>query len=116
MWFKSHLALVAGFVSGLCIAFPIALLVLTVATNNIVLASFAIVTIGFVVTDVLALGYLNGDALGIKETIAGIIVIGLAVDYTIHLGHMFNHGKHYDLHDREAKFKYAVRTMGNTVS
>ena len=37
------------------------------------------------------------------------------MDYTIHLGHMYDHARALGTRDREAKFEYAMRTMGETV-
>ncbi|KAH8086248.1 hypothetical protein JL720_7453 [Aureococcus anophagefferens] len=82
---------------------------------NVILATFAIASIGFIVSSVLGACYAMGWHLGVKESIAGVIVIGLAVDYTIHLGHMYDHARALGTRDREAKFEYAMRTMGETV-
>lgn len=86
VWFKTQRALVQGLLIGMAIAFPVAFLTLIGATQNLVLAFYAIVTIGMIVSSVLGLAWLLGWALGIKESVAGVIVIGLAVDYCIHLG------------------------------
>ena len=98
------------------IAFPVAFVVLAVATQNVVLALFAITCIGCIVAGVLGLCFLCGWSLGIRESVAGVIVIGLAVDYTIHLGHMYDHGRiHENLATREDRTRYAMRKMGHTV-
>ncbi|KAH8055581.1 hypothetical protein JL722_7918 [Aureococcus anophagefferens] len=108
-------ALVKGLLLGLSLAFPVAFAVLVLATQNVILATFAIASIGFIVSSVLGACYAMGWHLGVKESIAGVIVIGLAVDYTIHLGHMYDHARALGTRDREAKFEYAMRTMGETV-
>jgi len=113
IWLKAQAELVNGLLSGMAIAFPIALLVLAGATGNVVLAIYAIVTIGSIVSSVLGLAYMLGWALGIKESVAGIVVIGLAVDYTLHLGHMYHHDGRGA--SREQKVASAVLTMGATV-
>mmetsp|Transcript_8250 Transcript_8250/g.25531 ORF Transcript_8250/g.25531 Transcript_8250/m.25531 type:complete len:1071 (+) Transcript_8250:228-3440(+) len=116
IWFKTQRALVNGLLIGMTIAFPVAFLTLVAATQNFVLASFAIVTIGFIVSSVLGLAWMLGWALGIKESVAGVIVIGLSVDYSIHLGHMFDAGRHEkQLYAREDKFVFAMASMGSTV-
>ena len=73
---------------GIAIAFPIAFVTLLVATGNVVLALFAIMSVGGVVACTLGLAEVLGWKLGIGEAISGVMVIGLAVDYTIHFGHM----------------------------
>merc|ERR1719267_117515 len=77
LWMRTELALVEGLVLGLAICFPIALMVLMMATRNFIISFFATSSIGFIV-----LGFcrLNGWDLGIAESIAGIIVIGFSVD------------------------------------
>jgi len=114
IWYKAQAELVEGLLSGMAIAFPIALVVLTGATGNIVLALFAIYTIGNIVSCVLGLAYLLGWYLGVKEAVAGVVVIGLAVDYTLHLGHMYDHDNSKPK-TREEKVVQAVVTMGPTV-
>ena len=43
-------------------------------------------------------------------------MIGLAVDYTIHLGHMYDHARfHAHLATRDERTAYALRKMGRTV-
>ena len=50
------------------------------------------------------------------RSVAGVIVIGLAVDYTIHLGHMYDHARfHARLDTRDERTAYALRKMGRTV-
>ena len=51
-------------------------------------------------------------ALGIGEAIAGNMVIGLSIDYTLHLSHAYMHAKALD---REGKLLEAATTMGVTV-
>ena len=56
------------------------------------------------------------EDMGIRESVAGVIVIGLAVDYTIHLGHMYDHARfHAHLDTRDERTAYALRKMGRTV-
>eukprot|EP01047_Picozoa_sp_COSAG01_P001966 COSAG01_NODE_49_length_31891_cov_29.945773_8_plen_158_part_00 len=50
--------------------------------------------------------------LGISESIAAVIVIGFAVDFTVHLAHMYVESHHSSRLERTAD---AARTMGMTV-
>ena len=59
--------------------------------------------------------YLIGWNLGIKESVAGVVVIGFSVDYTIHLGHMFDVARSQGLTTRREKFDYSIKKMGETV-
>ena len=44
-----------------------------------------------------------------------MVVIGFSVDYTIHLGHMFDVARSQGLTTRREKFDYSIRKMGETV-
>ncbi|KAH8085101.1 hypothetical protein JL720_7823 [Aureococcus anophagefferens] len=116
VWYKTQTALIKGLLLGLSLAFPVAFAVLVLATQNVILATFAIASIGFIVSSVLGACYAMGWHLGVKESIAGVIVIGLAVDYTIHLGHMYDHARALGTRDREAKFEYASAHDGRDVA
>ena len=114
-WYATQVALVDGLTFGLALAFPVAFVVLCFATSNLVLAFYAMVTIGLIVASVLGTVYLIGWNLGIKESVAGVVVIGFSVDYTIHLGHMFDVARSQGLTTRQEKFAYSIRKMGETV-
>jgi len=115
-WMKSENGLVSGFYQGLSIAFPVALVVLLAATRNIIISVYAIATVFFIVFGVLGFtNYGMGWDLGIAESIAGIIIIGFSVDYTVHLGHMYNEGEHDGLHTRKEKFRFASEKIVMTI-
>merc|ERR1719231_1215163 len=94
-WMITEEALVLSLLKGLAICFPIAFVVLLMATQNIFIALYATMSIGFIVLSVLGAckAYFDWN-LGISESIAGIIVIGFSVDYVVHLGHMYMEGGH----------------------
>ena len=52
-WYATQVALVDGLTFGLALAFPVAFVVLCFATSNLVLAFYAMVTIGLIVASVL---------------------------------------------------------------
>ena len=58
-----------------------------------------------------------GWNLGVTETFAGIIVVGLAVDYVVHQAHMYEDAAHCEYHyqTREERFKHSATKMGSTV-
>ena len=44
------------------------------------------------------------------------MIVGLSVDYTVHLGHMYTYAGHGEgLQTRDERFQYAAMTMGMTV-
>lgn len=111
-WMDVEDALIQNLITGFTICFPVAFLVLVFATGNMVIAIFATASIAFIVGGVLgaAKAYYAWD-LGIAESIAGVIVIGFSVDYTVHLGHMYKEG----IGSREEKTRHALTYMGTTV-
>lgn len=114
-WLVTSLGLVEGLFVGFAICFPVAFLVLLIATRNIFMAFIAILNVIFIVAGVLGYCSMAGWALGAGECVAGIIVIGLSVDYVIHLGHMYLEASHLGLQTREERFSFALNTMGSTV-
>jgi len=111
-WMDVEDALVQNLITGFTICFPVAFVVLMFATGNVVIAVFATCSIAFIVAGVLgaAKAYYAWD-LGIAESIAGVIVIGFSVDYTVHLGHMYKEGSG----SRDDKTRHALTYMGTTV-
>ena len=110
-------ALASTVIRGLAITFPIVFLVLLFATNNYILATFACASIAFIVLVVLGIVFtILGWELGIAESIVAIMIVGLSVDYTVHLGHMYTFaGNHEGFDTRSERFEYAILTMGTTV-
>jgi hypothetical protein len=116
VWGWTQAGTVQGLTSGMAIAFPVAFLALLLATTNFVLAFFACVSVGGIVATVLGYCYLNGWALGPPEAIAGVMVIGLSVDYTIHLAHMYDHAAfEVGAETRLERCIFAANTMVGTV-
>eukprot|EP00962_Isochrysis_galbana_P038414 scaffold13637_cov112-Isochrysis_galbana.AAC.1 len=111
-WMVTQEQLVLGLFSGLGICAPVAFLVLLLATGNLFVSLYAILTIFLVVISLLGTCNLIGWELGISEAIAGTIVIGLAVDYTVHLGHVYTEALEPS---RGGKMGTAASVMGVTV-
>lgn len=113
VWMGTQESLVDGVFVGFAICFPVAFLVLLCATGSFSVAVFAITTIAAVVGSLLGfVAAFLGWELGTGEAIAATIVIGLSVDYTVHLGHMYvEAGEPL----REGKINVAATNMGVTV-
>lgn len=77
----------------------------------------AILSVFFITFGVLGfVNYALDWYLGVAESIAGIIIIGFSVDYTVHLGHMFTEAQsEAGLTSRKEKFEFAARKIGSTV-
>mmetsp|Transcript_19213 Transcript_19213/g.67820 ORF Transcript_19213/g.67820 Transcript_19213/m.67820 type:complete len:1060 (-) Transcript_19213:922-4101(-) len=112
VWMRTEEGLVDGLFQGIAIAFPCAFLVLVMATRNWIIATYAILSVASVVVCVLGFVQSVGWALGIAESIAGVIVIGLAVDFSLHLSHFYVEAP---VADRQGRVRYALRSVGFTV-
>merc|ERR1719229_684323 len=100
---------------GACLA--LAWLILCVATTNWIISSIAlscILVILFLCGGMIALA---GWALCIFEAIGLIIVVGLAVDYSVHICHSYNETRFINgvVATREQKTQQALTEMGISV-
>ena len=84
-WSVTQQGTVDGMSAGMAFAFPLAFVVLVIVTANYVVAGLAILSVCAVVGSVLGVcESMYGWNLGTGEAIAGVMVIGLAIDY-LHL-------------------------------
>ena len=112
-WASTQQGLVDNVFNGFRIVFPAAFLTLMAATRNWIVSIYAIVTIAGIVAQVLGMcKAVFGWELGISESIAAVIVIGFAVDFTVHLAHMYVDSS---APTRSEKMAHSARTMGVTV-
>ncbi|GMH73348.1 hypothetical protein TrST_g2399 [Triparma strigata] len=114
-WMVTEQGLVDGLFTGFAICFPVAFLVLIVATKNIIVSFYAIASIMMIVASVMGVVQSMGYDLGVAESIAGIIVIGFSVDYVVHLAHMYMEGLEDGKVTSKDRFVYACTHMGSTV-
>lgn len=77
LWTNTELGIIVGMFQGLAISIPVAFLVLLFATSNVFLAVFAITGIIAIIASVLGTAFLLGFSLGIGESIAAVMVVGL---------------------------------------
>ena len=90
-WMVTQEALVRNTFQGVTICFVMAYLVLALSTMNFLEVAMATVTIAGVVVTVMGVGVRGfmGWDLGIGESIAAVILIGLSVDYCVHLANAY---------------------------
>jgi len=67
------------------IALIFCFIVLTVVTYNMLLAFWAILSVTIIIVSVITIMVINGWQLGVSETTAIVLLIGLSVDYVVHL-------------------------------
>lgn len=116
IYLATEKALIAGLFQGFVLCFPIAFLVVMCATQNVVVAVLSVASIALTVMCVLGwCFFVEGWNLGITESIAGVIVIGLSVDYVLHLGHMYLDAGFPGCSTRDARWTMALNKMGTTV-
>jgi len=114
-WIQTEEGLVNGMYLGFAICFPVAFLVLFLATGgNLLIAAYATTTIVGIVATVLGVcqSVLDWD-LGVAESIAAVIVVGFSVDYVCHLSHPYAHSASPYRKERTAE---SARTMATTVA
>ena len=98
---------------GIFCAIALAYVVLLIATNNVIVASAAVLTILSVCACVLGTMVLMGWELGMTESICLTILAGFCVDYIVHFAHAFMECPDRD--SRTERTAYAMRHMGISV-
>ena len=88
---QSEQALFDGVIVGVSISAICAFVILLIATRNVLISLYAIVTVTFIVMSVVAVMVLRGWQLGVSESIAMVIIIGFSVDYVVHLAAHYVH-------------------------
>ena len=97
-----------GIIIGLCLA----LVILVVATTNFAVGVLATLIIALITCSVLGVINMIGWKLGPLESLNLTLVVGLAVDYVVHLAEGFMELKH---ETREVKVKHTLTHVGISV-
>eukprot|EP00993_Chasmostoma_nieuportense_P000400 NODE_136_length_2977_cov_13.317544_g129_i0.p1 GENE.NODE_136_length_2977_cov_13.317544_g129_i0~~NODE_136_length_2977_cov_13.317544_g129_i0.p1 ORF type:complete len:932 (-),score=318.60 NODE_136_length_2977_cov_13.317544_g129_i0:180-2930(-) len=97
---------------GVFVSAVLAFGVLLVATGNYIISLFAIVTIAGIILSVFSFMVVVGWKLGIMENICITILVGLSVDYVVHLAHAYIECEQTNRHDRT---RYSMLVMGISV-
>lgn len=77
--------------SGMGVAIAFAFVILLIATGNVVLSVLAIVCVALVIMSIVAVMVFKGWEMGVSESLAIVIMIGLSVDYVVHLAADYTH-------------------------
>ncbi|CAK9029489.1 Protein dispatched homolog 1 (Protein chameleon) [Durusdinium trenchii] len=115
LWLKVEQAIPAGLFQGLTISIPVAYGVLLFATKNVILSFYGVLGISLVVAAVLGTVFQLGWTLGIGEAVAGVLVVGLAVDFIIHLCGVYIVAAEHGIEKRRDRWEFAVQHMGSTI-
>ena len=117
-WMVTQEALVRNTFQGVTICFVMAYLVLVLSTMNFLTGAIATVTIAGVVVTVMGVGVRGfmGWDLGIGESIAAVILIGLSVDYCVHLANAYTEAPKLFAKSRGEKTRRALMIMGVSIT
>ena len=74
---------------GIAIALVLSMVVLTLIGGNIIMAFFAVSTIVLIVLDVFAFTVVAGWSLGVVEAVNYVVVIGMSIDYAVHMSEAY---------------------------
>ena len=91
-----ELAFIEGTVGSLTVALSVAACSMIVFTGNVWLTCLSLGMMIFIITAMLAFFVLMGWTLGAVEAVCLSIIVGLSVDYALHLGHAYVHSEFYD--------------------
>jgi len=111
-YFLNRTLLVETF-TGILLALALSLLILTLATLNPIMSCFSIFTIVLIVVDVFAFTVLMGFRLGVLEAVNYVVVIGLSIDYCVHMSEAYTESHHPS--DRRLRVQDMVTEMGVSV-
>lgn len=112
VWMPSERAFVSGAVTGIIISIVFAFIILLLATLNVVIATYSMLCVGFIVISVVAVMQLAGWEFGVAESIAVVVLIGFSVDYVVHLA---NHYVESALKHRRQRIRHALKEIGISI-
>merc|ERR1719181_1063541 len=97
---------------GMALALGFACIVLVLATRNVVVAFCSILCISSIVSSVMAFMFLVGWRLGVLEALVLVMVIGLSVDYVVHMADAYLEAP---AEERGERTKFMLTKMGAAV-
>ncbi|XP_071162133.1 protein dispatched homolog 1-like [Mytilus edulis] len=111
-WIKVQETLVKSAILGLVVGITVAFPILALTTLNVVIGFLATVCIGLVTTIVVGIIPLAGWKLGILESLNLALVVGLSVDYVVHLAEAYRTSPYST---RDGRVKSMLESMGLSV-
>lgn len=97
---------------GILLSLAFAWVILNFATNNLYMATYSVFAILFMVIGVIAFTVALGWKLGLIEAVVYVMVVGLSVDYCVHLSEAYLASP---AQDRENRTRDMIRMMGQSV-
>jgi len=91
-------------ITGILLSLFLAFIVICISSGNWIISLYAVISIGCMVMGVIAFFVWNGWKLGVLEAVITVMVVGLSVDYTVHLSDSY-------IESAEARREDRVRMM-----
>lgn len=104
--------LVESSINGIFISLGFALLTLIIFTFNIIISVYSVITISGIILSVIAIMVMAGFELGMSESISIVVLIGMSVDYVVHLAHHYVESTHNDKYERT---KESLKEIGVSI-
>jgi predicted RND superfamily exporter protein len=98
--------------SNIALSLVLSFIILSVIGGNPIMAFLSVATIAMIVVDIFAFTVLMGFKLGVLEAVNYVVVIGLSIDYTVHLSEAYTESHSTDRHGRVA---HMLEEMGVSV-
>lgn len=89
-WMFTEKAFMSNALQGIASALLFSFLVLLLYTRAIIQTMLAIASVSFIMVSVICIMVLNGWEMGISESAGLVLLIGLSVDYVVHLAAHFS--------------------------
>jgi hypothetical protein len=109
-WTTTERELVKSVAQAIGVSVVFCGVVLILMTANVLLGLLGLFSVIVITITTCGLMAACGWSMGIVETICIIVVIGVSVDYSVHLAHAFNHAA--PGLNREEKVRHAMSSMG----
>jgi hypothetical protein len=113
-WYDTNGQMLQTAYSAAGIALGCSAAVILFSSHSLVLTVFCTLTIGYVLVSVTATLVAMGWTLGFLESICFAILIGVSVDFVIHLGHAYSTAAEGEA-DRGFRTKHALLQMGPSI-
>merc|ERR1711916_100842 len=111
-WFKTLNSLVNTTIIGLAIGLSLGTFVILVFTHNLIISGFAILTIACIINSILGFITMNGRKFGLIEAVSVTVMIGISVDYVLHLGVAHTESKS---DTRKGRIRFCLTSLGMSV-
>ena len=117
-WLDTFSEFINSAIQGMIIAITFAFFVLLISTLNIFIAIYATISIGGIIICLMGTIKLLNWEFGVIESVSCVILIGLSVDYVVHLASHYTHSTSNDNYNRmKYSLKYiAISILGGAIT